>query len=206
MSNLLILGAGGHGRVVADAAIESRAWVEVAFADDFVAVGSQLAGCSVVARMSDLNTDWFRRYHLVVALGDNQRRGELYQTLAQQGARFANVIHPSAVVSRSVSLGLGVMVLANASINCDSTLGNNTIINTNAVVEHDCKVGSHTHIAPGSVVTGNVSIGEYGFIGAGATVIPGTTLGRNVTVGAGAAVVQSPVPDNAIAKGVPARW
>jgi len=119
-------------------------------------------------------------------------------------AELEPFVHPSAVISKSASLGEGVTVMAGVLINANSQIGNNVIINTGAIVEHDCIVGDHIHVATGARLAGTVTVGTGSHIGAGAIVLEGRSIGSNSIVGAGAVVVRD-VPDEVVVMGVPAR-
>ncbi|MCY7294368.1 acetyltransferase [Alteromonas sp. a30] len=202
---LVIVGAGGHGKVVADAAHAQGGFDTVSFLDDrFESLPIQI-GFPVIGNDSLIPELIVQGCQFIIAIGDNDVRAEKYQALCKAGADLATVIHPSATVASSVRLGRGVVVLAGAIINASATVADNVIINTGAIVEHDCYIGANTHIAPKSALTGGCSVGESCLIGVGASVIPGKTIGNRVTVGAGAAVTQN-IPDNHVAIGVPARW
>jgi sugar O-acyltransferase (sialic acid O-acetyltransferase NeuD family) len=140
-----------------------------------------------------------------IAIGDNQTRRKVYESLATKNNFPTNAIHASAIVCSSAAIGkYGVMVSAGAIINPLTKIGNGVICNTGCIIEHDCVIGDFAHIAPGAVLCGNVSIGENSFIGAGTVVKQGITIGNNVIVGAGSVVIKD-IPDNAIAYGNPAQ-
>jgi sugar O-acyltransferase (sialic acid O-acetyltransferase NeuD family) len=200
---IAILGAGGHGKVVADAAMAMDGVTVVGFLDDNPALaGKTIMGLPVlgdVATLQELFID-----AVVAAVGDNQRRREVFISARTCNAVLANVVHPTAVVSRRANMGIGTAVLAGAIINADANLGENVIINTGAIVEHDCAIEAHVHIAPGCCLAGGVRVGEGSLLGIGCRILPGLNIGRWCTVGAGAVVVED-VADHATVAGVPAR-
>jgi sugar O-acyltransferase (sialic acid O-acetyltransferase NeuD family) len=204
MAPLLILGAGGHGKVVADAALETGNWVEVVFLDD-AWPEKKVNGCwPVVGNMQELPCWRDRCKDGVVAIGDNKLRMQFQAKLAAAGFNVVSVIHPAATVSRYATLGAGSVVFAGAVINVDATIGDGAIINTSATVDHDCILGVGVHISPGAHLGGGAKVGDCSWIGIGASVIHLASLGSNTIVGAGA-VVLGDIPDGVTAIGMPAR-
>jgi len=204
VSGLLVVGAGGHGKVVADAAERMDRWSRIAFLDDrYADVGAETEWpvLGPLSQASDFVTEY---PSLVVAIGDNELRVRLFQEFAKQGFSLPCIVHPSAAVSRSVRLGRGCVVFAQAAINADSVVGTGGIINTGATVDHDCLLGEGVHLSPGVHLAGGVIIGDYSWIGIGASVIQGITMGDHVTVGAGAVVLRD-VECGMTVAGVPAR-
>jgi sugar O-acyltransferase (sialic acid O-acetyltransferase NeuD family) len=199
MKRLLIVGAGGHGRVVADAARAMALWDEIAFVDDTRPVGTRVAAWPVLGGLPDVLAG-----HLVgecvVAIGANRVRLKLEAA----GLSLATVIHPSAVLAPEVQLGAGSMVLARAVINIDARIGAACIINTAAVIEHDCVLADAVHVSPQAALAGTVHVGEASWLGIGSVVRQGVVIGADVVVGAGAAVVKN-IPDAFTVVGVPAR-
>jgi sugar O-acyltransferase (sialic acid O-acetyltransferase NeuD family) len=204
MSGILILGAGGHAKVVADILRCQGLRVAGFLDDDPQTWGTTRLGLSVlgaIASFADYQPDG-----LVLGIGANQVRGQLVERLGPAvQALWCNAIHPRATVTASVRLGRGVVIVAGAVVNPDTVLGDHVIINTGATVDHDCVIGDYVHIAPGVHVCGGVQIGSYAFIGVGAALTPGRRVGAQATVGAGAVVVRD-VPPGVTAKGIPARW
>jgi sugar O-acyltransferase (sialic acid O-acetyltransferase NeuD family) len=200
---LAILGAGGHGAVVADAALRAG-WEEVVFFDDRWPETSEHGPWAVAGRAADLT-----RYHAdfggaVVAVGDNARRLEMVRELAAAGATIATVVDPGAVVSRFATLGPGTVVLPAAAVNAFAVLGVGCIVNTGASVDHHCVLGDGVHVSPGAHLGGRVSVGEGAWIGLGAAVRNGVAVGAGAIVGVGAAVVGD-IPERCTVVGVPAK-
>jgi sugar O-acyltransferase (sialic acid O-acetyltransferase NeuD family) len=203
MSNLLIIGAGGHGRVVADAASLSGAWSKVAFLDDrfpmekhssWLVIGSTGDAVNFLEDYSDL----------IVGIGNNELRVKLLQKYKALGFNIPTIIHPRAVVSNDASAGEGTFIAANAVVNIGAQIGPGGIINTNSTVEHDCTLGQGVHVSPGANVAGEVTIGDYSWVGIGSSVIQGITIGSRTIIGAGSVVIH-PVEDSRTVVGVPAR-
>ena len=198
-SRLLILGGGGHGRVVAELAADlgltDLAWLD----DDPAAPGSlgPLARC--------LEPELRQRYgQALVALGRAPLRLQWLDQLQQLGYACPPLVHPSAWVSPTAQLGAGTVVLPQAAVMAGAQLGQGCIVNTGASVDHDCVLADGVHICPGAHLAGAVRVGCGSWIGIGASVIQGLTIGGAVTVGAGAAVVHD-LADGLTAVGVPAR-
>lgn len=188
MTSLLILGAGGHARVVADAASESG-FDKVGLVDD--AGSEKFSGpFPIVGRSADLERLLPEWGAAIVGIGDNRRRLELLERLRALGFLTPSIVHPRAAVSRHANLAGGVFVAAGAVINFGATIGDSVIINTGATVDHDCVLGAGVHISPGAHLGGNVSVGERSWIGIGAAVRHGIRIGPDAIVGAGGVVVR----------------
>lgn len=198
---IVVIGAGGHGKVVAEVAA-AAGYEVLGFFDDF-AETSPLKGYPLLGRTAELPEKAGLGVWAVIAVGDNRRRCELAAEISRF-VRFATVIHPSAVVSRSAQIGEGTVVMPHVTVNACAAIGSHVILNTSCVIEHDCVVGDFAHISPGAVLCGGVHIGTGSHIGAGAVVIPGCRVGSWSVVGAGSAVV-SDIPDEVVSSGVPAR-
>jgi sugar O-acyltransferase (sialic acid O-acetyltransferase NeuD family) len=196
---LCILGAGGHAKVViATARAAGHVDVEV-YDDDPARVGTTLLAARVVGPLAAVLDDPDR--DAVLAIGDNAARHRL-GSLAR--CHLVTLVHPTAHVHETVTLGAGTVVFAGAVIQPDTRLGTNVIVNTSASIDHDCILGDAVHVAPGTHLAGNVTLGDGVLLGVGTSVIPGRRIGAWTTVGAGAAVT-SDLPAHVTAVGVPAR-
>lgn len=204
MNSLLILGAGGHAKVVAETAMSIGRWARIGFLDDRHPVISELLNLPVVGRFSDAFA--FREFYseAVVALGNNDSRIGWLRSLEADGYTLPSLVHSKAYVSPYSLLGVGTVVFAQAAVNAGARLGRGVIVNTGATVDHDCFIGDGVHVCPGAHLAGEVRIGAYTCIGIGAVVKQQMVVGEGVTVGAGAVVVKS-VPAGVIVAGVPAR-
>jgi sugar O-acyltransferase (sialic acid O-acetyltransferase NeuD family) len=200
--SLAILGAGGHGRVVADCA-ERLGWSRIAFFDDNPRAEKPtpwaLAGTGADLLASIAEFDAF-----IVGIGINRIRLERHQALAAAGGTAATLIHPAATVSRHVSIGAGSVVFAGAVVNIGATVGQACILNTGCGIDHDDRLADGVHVSPGAHLGGGVTVGASSWIGLGASVREGVSIGRDVMVGAGAVVVRA-VPDFMQVVGNPAR-
>lgn len=201
---LIILGAGGHSKVVADIAARTRQYANIAYLDDGLSVGTELKGGEVVAGVADWQNYFQQGVEFFVAIGNNAARQRLCSMLLDDGASLATLIHPSAIVADDVVVGSGSLVVAGAVINPATTIGLGCIVNTNASIDHDCKIGDYVHIAPGSNLAGTITVGHGSFLGIGSKVIPARKIGNNVTLGAGAVVVND-ISDGKVVVGCPAR-
>lgn len=139
-----------------------------------------------------------------VAIGDNQTRQAISETLTESGRVVTQAISRFAAVSRTAVCAAGVQLLAGSVVTAATSIGPGTIVNTNASVDHDCRIGAFVHVAPGVAIGGDVTIGDLAFVGLGARVLPGLTIGAGARVGAGAVVIHDVAP-GATVVGVPAR-
>ncbi len=205
----VILGGGGHTRVLIDCLKTDRAVVLVAILDrERARWGSDLMGVPVVGG-DELLADLARRdvNCFVVGLGstgDNRPRQRLFDLGLSHGLKPLIVKHPTAICSKWIEVEAGAQLLPGCIVNAGAVLGENVIINSGAIVEHDCVVGNHAHIATGAKLASTVRVGTGAMIGAGATVRQCITIGEWSIVGAGAVVVRD-VPAHAVVVGVPAR-
>jgi sugar O-acyltransferase (sialic acid O-acetyltransferase NeuD family) len=134
-----------------------------------------------------------------VSIGDNVIRAKIYQYIASITPQMSpNIIHPSAIISPTATLGHGVLIPAGVVINALAKIGNGVVCNTRCVIEHECHIGDFSFVSPGAVLCGNVKIGKGVFIGAGAVVIPGVTIGDNSIVGAGTIVLKNVAPNSKV--------
>lgn len=200
---LAVLGASGHGKVVADTALAAD-WKSVVFFDDAWPGLTQNGSWAVVGDTSSLHERCQEFDGVVVGIGNNRIRLAKTQELMSAGATLATIVHPHAAISPYTTLGAGSVVFAGAVIQVDAKLGEACIINTRASVDHDCYLADAVHICPGTSLAGLVTVGEASWVGLGASVKQLVTIGADVTVGAGAAVVHS-IPDSQTVAGVPAR-
>ena len=204
MSSLLVFGAGGHGKVVAETARAVGAWQEIVFADDAYPQLTSVDGYPVVADFSGAGSMAGARPDVIVALGDNRKRSDLTTELRQSGFNPVTLVHPSAVVAHSAHVEAGTVVFAQAVVQAAARIGRAVIVNTAAAVDHDCVIGDGVHLSPGVRLGGEVQVGAYSWLGVGAVVINRTAVGRDVTVGAGSCVIGN-LPDGVTVVGVPAR-
>ena len=207
MKKIIIIGAGGHAKVLIDALLADKKHVYALTDADNSLKGSKVFGIPVIGTDEKILSYDKNDVLLVNGLGsthDTSLRKNIYNYWIAKAYHFKTVIHPSASISSLASLASGVQVLANAVINAGANISENCIVNSAAVIEHDCQISKHVHIAPNATVLGNVKIGAKSHIGAGATILQNLTVGEHCLVGAGAVVVKS-VATGQKALGVPAR-
>jgi sugar O-acyltransferase (sialic acid O-acetyltransferase NeuD family) len=197
--DLIVVGAGGHAKVVVATARAAGFHVTAVVDDAPARRGAPLLGIAVSGPSEPILQD--PRAQVVLAIGDNAARR---RRAAGARCRFTSVVHPSAILDPTVQLGAGSVVFAGAVIQPDTVLGAHAIVNTAASIDHDCVLGEAVHVAPGTRLAGNVTLGDEVFLGIGVVVIPGVSIGARTSVGAGAAVVHD-LPAGVLAVGVPAR-
>jgi len=186
---LAILGASGHGKVVADAALLSG-WNSVAFFDDAWPAVSEVGLWPVVGDSHVLMEQALQYDGLAVAIGDNGIRLEKLRLFERSGLHPVTIIHPSAIISSFASVGAGTVVCAGAVINPFAEIGFGCIVNTGATVDHDCRIGDGVHISPGAHLGGGVQVGRATWIGLGACVKQCVRIGEDSIVGMGAVVIR----------------
>lgn len=204
---LLLLGGGGHARVLLDIAKLAGRSVIGLLDDNPALLGSEIDGASVLGTIDALSEHDPATVALVNAVGSAgvpKVRRQVFERGRDAGFAFANIVHPSAVIAQSATIHPGAQVLAGAIVGPGASIGEDAIVNTRASVDHDALIGEHTHVAPGATVCGGVAIGAGSHIGCGATLIQSVRIGAGALVAAGAVVTRD-VPDAARIGGVPAR-
>ena len=197
---LIVFGAGGHGRVVAEAAMLENYWPSIHASDRRLPSGQNelLPGISLLEANAVLALD----PAIHIAIGNNLARAKEAGALGHQ--RLATVIHPAAIVSQFSSVASGCFVAASAVIGPMATVGMGVIVNHGAVIDHDVEVGAFSHIAPNASLGGHVKVGQRVLIGSGAVVLPSVVIGNDVTVGAGSVVIANILEPGSYV-GIPAR-
>jgi UDP-perosamine 4-acetyltransferase len=204
--DVVIVGAGGHGKVVLDLLRTTGEQNPIGFIDaDMSLAGTSVSGLSVLGPPNQLPRLRAKKISgAIVAIGDNRTRRKYAQMLIEQGFELINAIHPSAQVSPSAQIGCNVVIAAGAIVCAEARLADSVIVNTAAVVDHECEIGEAAHICPAVTLAGRVRIGDGAFIGLGAKIIPCISIGQHATIGAGAVVIRD-IPAHATAVGVPAK-
>ena len=203
--DIVLIGAGGHGKVVLDIVQCQGKHRPIGFLDaDARLHGTRIGGVEVLGGLNLLHKLRSKARGAIVAIGDNRVRQQCAAEARSAGFELATAIHPAAVVAGSATLGSNVVVAAGAIVCTDATVGDSTIINTGASVDHECFLGEAVHVAPGARLAGRVRVEKGAFIGLGAAVIQCLTIGPRAVVGAGAVVIRD-VPPAATVVGCPAR-
>lgn len=202
--HLFLVGCGGHGRVVLDAALASGLDV-TGIVDSGLKIGEQVFGVPVLGGDEILaapSMDGARWLNGIGANPDLRRRREIFETMSP---RFVSqrVQHPSVVAGRMAAMGDGVQLMAGVVLQNGTSLGDNSVVNTGARLDHDCNIGRNCFVAPGATLCGDVTLADRVFIGAAAVILPGVKIGQDAVVGAGS-VVTADVPTRAVVVGNPA--
>ena len=183
---LVIIGAGGHGKVCANVALRMNQWKDIVFLDDHQnddVLGFRVVGPIDVSLISDQD-DTF------VAIGDNKKRSQLIEILLEHHHKLVTLIDPSALTGLKVKIGLGTLIMPKAVINADTIIGQGVIINTASIVEHDCIIGNYVHVSPNASLGGNVQVGDLSWVGIGSCIIHSVRVTDNVIIGAGSVVIK----------------
>lgn len=201
MRNLLIIGDGGHSRVILDTV--SDKYDKIGFLINYENKDKHEKYDFFYE--DDVDFEILKKLfdEVFIAIGNNKIRYKKTNIMMSMGFKIATIIHPDSYVSKTAKIGVGSFVGAKAVINANATIGRNCIINTASVIEHDAVIGDNVHISPNSSVAGTVQIGNFSWLGIGCSVINNVKIGRNVVVGAGSSIIND-VPDNVLMAGVPA--
>ena len=198
MNRLIIIGAGGHGKVIADAALKNG-YANICYIDDNATddvMGFPIIGTSAdIECLNDGSTDF------IIGIGNNAVRKTIAETY---NVNWVSIIHPSAQIGFNAEIGKGTVVMANAVVNVCAKIGEHCIINTGAIVEHDNVIENYAHISPNVALGGTVRIGSLTHVGIGATVKNNTEICSDCTIGAGAVVIKS-IKEPGTYVGVPIR-
>ena len=203
---VIILGSGGHGRVVIDILEGDKHYIIAGVTDANGPQNATLVNRYGVLGDDSILPDVYQSgvRHAFVAIGDNRLRRILTESVLGMGFTLVNAISNSAHISRLVTIGKGTVVMPGAIINTGAVIGNGVIINTGATIDHDCILSDYSHVAPGVNLAGSITIGAGTFLGVGSKVIDGISIGEWVVAGAGSVVVRD-VPSHCQIIGVPAR-
>ncbi len=207
MRKIVIWGASGHARVVADIIHLGGKYEIVGFLDDMNPAhhNTTFCGASIIGGREQL--DKLRQMgveDLIFAFGDSAARLKLSELVRAKGFRLATAIHPHAIIAQDVQIGQGTMIAAGAVVNPAARIGESVIINTSASVDHECIVEDGVNIAPGVCLGGKVIVGRGAWIGIGATIRDHVVIGSGSLIGAGAVVLED-IPDGVVAYGIPAK-
>ena len=201
-NKLIIIGASGHGKVVADIAIKMNKWQSIAFLDDDESIKASM-GLEVIGKTIDAFT-YKDEADFFVAIGSNATREKIQEKLIDEGLNVVSLIHPSAIIGTDVEIGIGTTVMAGVVINSSTKIGNGCIINTSASLDHDNTIEDYAHISPGVRTAGSVGIGKGTWLGIGSVVSNNINICSGCKVGAGAVVVKD-ITEPGTYVGVPVR-
>jgi sugar O-acyltransferase (sialic acid O-acetyltransferase NeuD family) len=208
MSGPLVLGSGGHAKVVISTWMRANgASIEAILDADPRRHGARLAGLPIIGGdeiLKQYSADSTPLLNGIGAVGASGPRSRAFTEASALGFRFATLIDPSAVLAGEVNIAEGAQIFAGAVVQIGVRVGRNAILNSRVSIDHDCEICDHAHVASGAVLAGDVRIGTGSFVGAGATIIQGIDVGDHAVIGAGAVVVQN-VPAGALVVGVPGR-
>ncbi|OGQ23416.1 MAG: hypothetical protein A3C46_05755 [Deltaproteobacteria bacterium RIFCSPHIGHO2_02_FULL_44_16] len=209
MEKIILLGGGGHARVVIDTILEQKRYELVGVLDAAITLGSEVfPGVRVLGSDQDLQkyfAQGVRHTFVAFAAMENIQAREMAVRRAREiGFWFPVLIHPKTIISHQTTIGEGTFIAAGAILQPGTSIGAHSIINTGAQVDHDGKIGAYCHIAPGAVLSGNVTVHNYTHIGTGSCVIESRTIGERTFIGAGSVVVDD-IPANCKAFGNPCR-
>lgn len=199
---LLIIGASGHGKVVADIAMKMNRWETILFLDDDESLKSSM-GIEVIGKSSDAYK-YINNYDIFVAIGNNLVRERIQEQLLDACASIPTLIHPYSIIGEWVELGIGSVVMAGSVINCCSKIGNGCIINTGTTIDHDNILEDYVHVSPGAHLAGTVNVGKRTWIGIGSSIINNINITSNCIIGAGS-VVLNDINESGTYIGIPAK-
>ena len=187
-NKLLIIGASGHGKVVADIAIKMNKWKKINFLDDNESI-KMCMGIEVIGKSADAFT-YIDEADIFIAIGNNATRERFYETLAPAGASIPTLIHPNAVIGPEVELGAGTVVMAGAVINSSTKMGKACLVNTGVIIEHDNMIEDFVHISPGALLSGYCKVGRSSWLGIRSVVICHINITSDCKINDGAAVIR----------------
>jgi sugar O-acyltransferase (sialic acid O-acetyltransferase NeuD family) len=201
-NKLLIIGASGHGKVVADIALKMERWQSVVFLDDDENLRTSM-GIEVIGELNEV-FEFINEYDIFVGIGNNTLRKKIYEELEANGASIPVLIHPDAVIGREVDIVSGTVVMAGVVINCCTRIGKGCIINTCSSIDHDNNIEDFVHISPGAHLAGSVNVRKGSWLGIGSVVSNNVSITSNCVVGAGSVVVKD-ITEPGVYVGAPVR-
>jgi len=203
MTNVILIGAGRHSKVIQDIIKSNTELTLYAILDQNFK--ERYVDNDIIFAHTDLIDEFVRQdFYFCIAIGNNKVRETLVRELPVPNNRYISLIHPSATISSKAAIGIGTVVMPQSVINADTVIGNHVIVNSGAVIEHDNVINDFVHISPNATLAGTVTVEKGSHIGSAATVIPGKMVGKWSTVGAGSVVINN-ISDNETVVGVPAR-
>jgi len=207
MENILIIGSGGHAKVIIDIVEKEGKYHIVGLLNKSPTVNEKISGYDLLGKEADLPK--FAKIHaiqgIIIAVGDNYTREKVVSRTQEKCPElsFFSAIHPQSTIAPDVSIGQGTVIMAGVSVNATSSIGEFCILNTNSSLDHDSQMGDFSSLAPGVIVGGECQINEFSAINIGAILIPRITIGKHSVIGAGSLVIK-PVGSFEIVYGSPA--
>lgn len=202
MKKLLIIGASGHGKVVADIAIKMNKWNNIAFLDDNNSIETCM-GLEVIGNLADAIT-YKDKAEFFVAIGNNAIRESVQNNLEENDLKIVTLIHPGAIIGQEVEIGIGTVVMAGVVINASTKIGKGCIINTSGSIDHDNVISDYVHISPGVNLAGTITVGKRSWIGIGSAIRNNIHICNDCIIGAGAVVIKD-ITESGTYVGVPVR-
>lgn len=202
---VIVLGGGGHAKVLIEALLLQR--IEVlgyTDPDESLKTAFGLRRLGDDQAILEYDPEELKLVNGIGSVASTSSRKRIYDRFRMKGYRFQTVTHPSAVIASDVRINEGAQIMAGAVVQPGSSLGANAIINTGALVDHDCTIEAHAHIAPGAVLSGNVRVEQGAHVGTGATIIQGVVIGERSIIGAGSVVLED-VPSSVTVVGTPGK-
>ncbi len=194
---IILVGYSGHGLVVADTAFENKLNV-IGYTEKSINEVNPFK-LEYLGNESSPNFDlWDLDVDFILGIGDNILREKIYKHLIHKGKKVISLIHSTSSISGYATIGNGVFINRNVTVNTLVNIGNNVILNTGCIIDHECEIQENVHVAPGAVLAGNVKVGAGTFIGANAVIKQGVEIGKNVLVGAGTVVLNNITDGNKI--------
>lgn len=200
--SLIIIGASGHGKVVADIAMKMNKWKNIAFLDDNQSLET-IMGIPVIGNSANA-VDHKEHSDFFVAIGNNSTRERIQEGLLAQGTSIVSLVHPSAIIGTDVKVGIGTAIMAGVVINSSTVVGKGCIINSNSGLDHDNHIGDYVHISPRTHLAGTVKVGKGSWLGIGSVVSNNINICSRCKIGAGAVVVKD-ITESGTYVGVPVR-
>lgn len=188
-NTLIIIGAGGHGKVVADIALKMNKWEEIYFLDNNDSLEFVL-GIKVIGRTSDYKK-YISHSDMFVAIGDNKVREKIMEEMEGFGVSIPILIHQSTNIGIGVNINIGTVLMAGAIVNSDTMIGKGCIINTGVNIDHETIISNYSHISPGANLAGNVHIGYRTWVGIGCTISNNINITKDCIIGAGSLVIKN---------------
>ena len=190
-TELIVIGSGGHARVVIDAANKSGFIIQGIIDTNYLGQNEKILGFPVIGNIKSLSKFSSKNTAIAIAIGDRNNRIKYYEKVKNIGFSTPPIIHPNVFISDSATINCGVFVNVGSIINADAKIGENTIINTSALIEHEVVIGKNCHIGPGVKLGGRVKVGDNTIIGIGSSVIDYINIGEDVTIGSGSVIIRN---------------